>query len=272
MTGPVNPNGPLGGRRAIVAGNWKMNGDLAFVERYVELLRNATRPSAVDVVLCPPACYLPALLTAVAGLGIGLGGQDVHWLDAGPCTGSIAAAMIRDCGAEWTIVGHSERRIGLGERDDIVADKVEAALRAGLRPIVCVGETLAERESGSADAVVLRQLDAVLARVSPGDMATLTFAYEPVWAIGTGRTATPEMAQAVHALIRSRLVDRNPDAAKSVSILYGGSVTPDNARRLAQELDIDGALVGGAALDPTRLLQIATAFGERVMTVPVHGP
>jgi triosephosphate isomerase len=248
-------------RNPIVAGNWKMNGDHAFIERYAASLREADLPSAVELVLCPPTCYLSAL--ARADLGIGIGGQDVHWLDAGPCTGSVAARMIRDCGATWSIVGHSERRIGLSESDEMVADKVDAALRAGLRVIVCVGETLAEREAGSAETVVLRQLDTVLARVPEAALAQIAVAYEPVWAIGTGRTATPEVAQAMHALVRARLIEMNAESAMSVCILYGGSVTPENARLLAREQDIDGALVGGASLDPGDFLRIAGAFAER---------
>lgn len=248
-------------RKPIVAGNWKMNGDRAFIDRYVATLRAADLPAVVELVLCPPTCYLSAVATS--GLGVGVGSQDIHWLDAGPCTGSVAARMILDCGATWSIVGHSERRIGFGESDEMVASKVDAALRAGLRPILCVGETLAEREAGSAETVVLRQLDAVLARVPASALAQIAIAYEPVWAIGTGRTATPEVAQAMHALVRARLIEVSPDTAMSVAILYGGSVTPENARLLAREPDIDGALVGGASLDPGSLLRIAGAFAER---------
>ena len=160
--------------KPIVAGNWKMNGDRAFIDRYAAFLRKADLPSLVELVLCPPTCYLGVLATA--GLGVGIASQDVHWLDAGPCTGSVAARMILDCGATWSIVGHSERRIGLGESDEMVADKADAALRAGLRPIVCVGETLAEREAGSAETVVLRQLDAVLGRVPTPALAQIAIA------------------------------------------------------------------------------------------------
>lgn len=259
----VAPRSPVTAGRVtpIVAGNWKMNGSLAFIESYVTDLRKAHLPAGVELVLFPPACYIAALTSAKPGVGIG--SQDVHWLDAGACTGSVAAPMMRDCGATWSIIGHSERRIGLGESDQTVADKVEATLRAGLRAIVCVGETLAEREAGSAETVVLRQLDAVLARVPVAALPQIALAYEPVWAIGTGRTATPEVAQTMHARVRARLHEINANAAMSVAILYGGSVTPENARLLAREPDIDGALVGGASLDPGSLLLIAEAFAER---------
>ena len=248
-------------RKPIVVGNWKMNGDRAFISRYVATLREAELPSSVELVLCPPACYLSELVRA--GLAMGIGSQDAHWLDAGPCTGAMAARMMLDCGATWSIIGHSERRIGLGETDEMIANKVDATLRAGLRVIVCVGETLAEREAGSAEAVVLRQLDRVLARVPLAALAQMAIAYEPVWAIGTGRTATPELAQAMHAVVRAKLVEMSGDSAMSIAILYGGSVTPENAGLLAREQDIDGALVGGASLDPGSLLLIAGAFDQR---------
>jgi triosephosphate isomerase len=236
-----------------------MHGSLAFLAGYAAVLRRGVPTAAVDVLLFPPACYLRELVVGVAELGVGVGAQNVHPRESGAFTGEIAAPMIRDLGAGWVLVGHSERRAGCGETDVEVAEKCRAALAADLRPILCVGENLAEREAGSAEAVVLRQLDAVVGRIGSEQLAQICIAYEPVWAIGTGRTATPAQAQAMHRLIRDRLVAAFGRGAESVRILYGGSVTPENAPGLFAEQDIDGALVGGASLAAERFLEIIGA-------------
>jgi triosephosphate isomerase len=186
----------------------------------------------------------------------------VHWHESGAFTGEIAPQMVRELGAAWTLVGHSERRAGGGETDQVVADKCAAALAGGLQPIVCVGENLAEREAGSAEAVVLRQLDAITRRLGADELPGVCVAYEPVWAIGTGRTASPEQAQRMHALVRDRLGESLGRQAEAVRILYGGSVTPENAAELFAQPDIDGALVGGASLVAEKLLRIAAAAAD----------
>jgi len=252
-------------RKPLVAGNWKMHGSRAFIETYVAALRDASRAVTVDLLLFPPLCYLQELVGRVAGLGIEVGAQNVHWQESGAFTGEVAPGMVREIGAGWTLAGHSERRAGCGETDQLVAEKCAAALDAGLHPIVCLGENLAERDAGSAEAVVLRQFDAVLARLGPVGMAQLCIAYEPVWAIGTGRTATPEQAQAMHGILRERLARTLGADAASVRILYGGSVTPENAAELFAQKDIDGALVGGASLAADRLLKIVAAAAGRAV-------
>jgi triosephosphate isomerase len=230
----------------MIAGNWKMHGDPAFAAAYAAELAGTLPVPAVDVLLLPPAPVLPVLADALGGTDVMLGVQNVHAEASGAYTGELAAEMARGLGATWTLAGHSERRASCGETDANVAAKVAAAFRAGLNPIVCVGETLAERQAGSAEAVVCRQLDAIAA--AEGRMGSITVAYEPVWAIGTGHSASPEEAQAMHAVIRARLARHCGDAAADVRILYGGSVKPDNAPALLAGEDIDGALVGGASL------------------------
>jgi len=246
-------------RKPLVAGNWKMHGDLDFIAGFAAAFRVAHLVDAVDVLLLPPACYIQALSARLDGLGVAVGAQNVHWQSSGAVTGEIAPQMVRELGARWVLVGHSERRALFGETDAQVADKLAAALAADLRPILCVGETLAEREAGSAEAVVARQLDVVLRRVGPDGLSQATIAYEPVWAIGTGLTASPEQAQSIHAHLRSRLVTALGGSAHEVRVLYGGSVTPDNARALFAQQDIDGVLVGGASLAAERLLRIVEA-------------
>jgi triosephosphate isomerase (TIM) len=246
-------------RKPLVAGNWKMHGSRAFIERYVATLSGECPIASVDLLLFPPACYLDSLAAAVIGLGVGIGAQNVHWQQAGALTGEIAPQMVCELGAGWVLAGHSERRAGFGETDQVVADKCAAALAVGLSPVLCLGENLAEREAGSAEAVVLRQLDAVTDRLGVDGSAGLCVAYEPVWAIGTGRTATPEQAQAMHAVVRERLGRLLGSRAAAIRILYGGSVTPENAADLFGQPDIDGALVGGASLVPEQLLKIVAA-------------
>lgn len=243
----------------IVAGNWKMNGSRDFATGYLaSLAKNALARSVCDVLLFPPATLLPLLSTHAQELGFELGIQTVHPEAEGAFTGELAAEMAADAGATWTLIGHSERRQLAGESDADAALRALAARRAGLKPMLCVGETLAERERGDADVVVLRQLDAVL-DVLGDDLAVGGVAYEPVWAIGTGETASPAMAQAMHGMIRGVLRGRSERLAET-PILYGGSVKPANAAALFAEVDIDGALVGGASLDPAAFLTIIEAM------------
>ncbi|WP_238122630.1 MULTISPECIES: triose-phosphate isomerase [unclassified Xanthobacter] len=244
-------------RRILIAGNWKMNGLRASKSELRAIVAGIDRPlsAAVDVLVCPPATLLAGFAADVAGSPIMLGGQDCHAAVSGAHTGDISAEMLKDAGAVAVIVGHSERRADHGEGDAVVNAKVKAAWRAGLLPVVCVGETLAEREAGDAAAVVSRQT-----RQSIPDgatAATLVVAYEPVWAIGTGRTPTPEDVAQVHATIRAVLTERFGAEAAGVRILYGGSVKPDNAAVLLAIPDVDGALVGGASLKAGDFLAIA---------------
>ncbi len=240
-----------------------MHGDRAFIEAFVHALRSADLPADVEVLLFPPATYLNELKTLLEGTAVGVGAQNLHPEPKGAFTGEVAAEMISDLGVAWTLVGHSERRQMFGESDDLVARKYQAALRAGLRPILCVGETLAEREAGNARSVVERQLGTVIGAVDqPGILASVV-AYEPVWAIGTGRTATPAQAQEMHATIRAQLADVSPATADRVPILYGGSVKPDNAAELFAQSDIDGGLVGGASLEAVSFAAIVAAASQK---------
>ena len=244
-------------RERIVAGNWKMVGNRAANAVLLSALRAEALGSAT-VVVCPPAAYLADAASAVAGSAIALGGQDCSAHDTGAFTGEVAAAMLADVGCAFAIVGHSERRAWHGESDALVAAKTLRAIAAGLRPIVCVGETLEERDADRTVAVVERQLAAVLEALA-ADAAgarTVVVAYEPVWAIGTGRTASPDQAQAVHARIRARLADASLAA---VPVLYGGSVKADNAAALFAQPDVDGGLVGGASLKAAEFAAICRA-------------
>lgn len=247
-------------RKPLIAGNWKMHGSSAFVAEYAAGL---TAPAGgVELLLLPPAPYLRELKRALDGVGMAFGVQNVHEQPEGAYTGELSAQMARDLGAAWTLVGHSERRALCGETDAVVAAKVVAARDAGLAPLLCVGETLAERDAGSAEAVVQRQIRAVADHVGAEALGGLTIAYEPVWAIGTGRTATPEQAQEMHAFVRQCLGALcGRDIAAGLRILYGGSVKPGNAAALLAQTDIDGALVGGASLDPAGFVAIAAAAG-----------
>ena len=246
-------------RAYLVAGNWKMHGasgDAGALAR--EIAQGA--PQGPDIAVCPPFPYLAEVARALEGSGVQLGAQDVsRWADSGAYTGDVSGRMLRDCGCHFALVGHSERRSLMGERDEQVAEKVERAQAAGLIPIICVGETLAQREDGETESVVLAQLAAVLERCGVAALANAVLAYEPVWAIGTGRTATPEQAQAVHAVLRGAVTDKDAKIADSLRILYGGSVKPDNAAELFSQSDIDGGLIGGAALDAQSFLAICAA-------------
>jgi triosephosphate isomerase len=256
-------------RRKIVAGNWKMNLDRAKAHDLALAVAGRSREAGgVELVLCPPAVYVGTVGSALgisgntSPSGVALGGQNMHDKGSGAFTGEVAAPMLVDLGCRYVILGHSERRTLFGETDAIVNAKTKAALAAGLTPIVCVGETLEEREAGRTQAVVTTQIDGSLAGLSAADLEKVVVAYEPVWAIGTGKVATPQQAQDVHALIRRLLAGlASPAVAAAVRIQYGGSVKPDNAADLAAQPDIDGALVGGASLKADDFLGIARAFG-----------
>lgn len=243
------------GRKKLIAGNWKMNGSLAANAALMgELLAGIGQP-ACDVAVCVPAVYLAQVQLLLAGQGgIALGAQDVSQHESGAYTGDVSAAMLKELGARYVIVGHSERRQYQGETDAQVAVKAQRALAAGLTPIVCVGETLREREQGETESVVSRQLSAVI-QLNGERLADLVVAYEPVWAIGTGRTATPEQTQTVHAALRALLAAADLQAA-GVRILYGGSMNAGNAAELLAQPDIDGGLIGGASLKARDFLKI----------------
>jgi len=251
-------------RRPIVAGNWKMNLDRAKArELTAAVAARVGEAGTTELVLCPPAVYLEAVRTTLgAGSPVALGAQSMHDKASGAFTGEVAPAMLVDLGCRYCILGHSERRTLFGETDAVVNAKTKAALAAGLIPIVCVGETLEEREAGRTAAVVTEQVQGSLAGLAPAEIEKVVVAYEPVWAIGTGKVATPQQAQEVHALVRGLLAGLASAAvAAKVRIQYGGSVKPDNAADLAVQPDIDGALVGGASLKADDFLGIARAFG-----------
>jgi len=244
-------------RRALVAANWKMNGSLTANEDWAATFVPTAAGLHCDVVVCAPFVYLCTLGRSVAPAE--LGAQDVSERTAGAFTGDVSAEMLGDVGCRWVIVGHSERRQLHGESDAIVAAKAERALQAGLRPIVCVGETLAEREAKRTQEVVGAQLAAILDAIGPDGLARGALAYEPVWAIGTGRNATPGQAQEVHAALRAQAAARDAKAASGLRILYGGSVKPANAGELFSQQDIDGGLIGGASLSARDFLAICAA-------------
>lgn len=258
--------------RKLVVGNWKMNGSLAANGDLVQaiqagLLALGGGADAVTVAVAPPMVYVPQLAQALAGhaSALALAVQDVSHQAVGAFTGDVAAAMVAEFGVRYAIVGHSERRKYQHEDNQRVAEKALAAQAAGLIPIVCVGETLAERDSGQALHIVAEQLAAVLAHAHL-DLARLVVAYEPVWAIGTGRTATPEQAQEVHAAIRAQLRAVSPEAALQTSVLYGGSMNAGNAAQLLAQADIDGGLIGGAALKAPEFLAIVQAAQQAANT------
>jgi triosephosphate isomerase len=249
-------------RPLFIAGNWKMNPPK--IDEAVALAEGVKagvgNESKVRIAVCPPAVYLTTIDGVLEGSPIGLGGQNMHWKPDGAYTGELSGGMLVDSGCTHVILGHSERRHGMGETDEMVNWKLKAALGVGLIPIVCIGETLEEREAGRTMEVVGTQLEGSLADLTPEQMGGVVLAYEPVWAIGTGRTATPELAQEVHAFIRVRLREKFDEAtAGRVVVQYGGSVKPDNAAELLACTDIDGALVGGASLKPGDFLGIVDA-------------
>ncbi len=237
-------------RKVVIAGNWKMNKDAAAGRELVESLKPLVAGfTDADVVVCPPFTTLGAVVAAAAGSNIKVGAQNVHWAESGAFTGEISAEMLVSAGVEYVIIGHSERRQYFGETDATVNSRLKAALKAGLKPIVCVGETLAEREGGKTNDVIGRQLRDGLAGLTAADMANIIIAYEPVWAIGTGKTATPAIAEETHKFIRETVGTIFGGAtASALRIQYGGSMKPENARELVAQADIDGGLIGGAAL------------------------
>jgi triosephosphate isomerase (TIM) len=251
-------------RRPFIAGNWKMNLDRAAAVALAKgVAREAEMVDKVDLAVCPPSVYLEAVGAVVAGSKVALGAQNMYHQPKGAFTGEIGAAMLCDLGCKYVILGHSERRHILGETDTAVNQKLYAAMAAGLTPIVCVGETLAEREAGRTFEVIRRQFDGSLAGLSAEQMCRLVIAYEPVWAIGTGKVATPQQAEEVHLDLRKIMVERyNPVVAESVRLQYGGSVKPENAAELLGQPDIDGALVGGASLDVAQFMGIVAGLGR----------
>jgi triosephosphate isomerase len=247
-------------RQTLVAGNWKMNGSLKDNQQLLAAVKAGVEAGVnAKVVVCPPAVYLAQAAEMLTGSDISWGGQNLSPEKSGAFTGEISADMLLDLNCQYVIVGHSERRALYGETDDIVADKYAAAHAAGLIPILCVGELLEERESGATEAVVARQLDAVLAKSGVAALSAGILAYEPVWAIGTGKTASPQQAQDVHAFIRGRVSEKDAVIAEKLQILYGGSVKPDNADELFAMPDIDGGLIGGASLEAEGFLAICRA-------------
>lgn len=246
-------------RTPLIAGNWKMNGNLASNAGLLDSIRTGAAGVVAELAVCAPTPYLAQVQAMLAGSGVQWGAQDVSVHNSGAYTGEVSAAMLGDFDCRYVIVGHSERRSYHGETDELVAQKAMRAIGAGLMPIVCVGETLQQREQGNTDNVVTRQLTPVLAAIGAAHLAKIVVAYEPVWAIGTGKTATPEMAQQVHELIRATLAQADAMAAAKVRILYGGSMKPDNAAELLAKPDIDGGLIGGASLKATDFLAIAQA-------------
>ena len=247
-------------RRSLVAGNWKLNGSKASIEALLNAItEGAADMDNVSVAVCAPYVYMSLVGDLLRGSSVQSGAQDVSEQDSGAYTGEVSAAMLQEFGCDYVLVGHSERRSLFGERDEDTANKFAAARRQGLTPILCVGETLSEREQGTTEAVVARQLDAVIALEGVGALNDAVLAYEPVWAIGTGKTASPQQAQDVHAFIRSKLAQADAGVAANVQILYGGSVKGANAAELFAMADIDGGLIGGASLDAQDFLAICEA-------------
>jgi triosephosphate isomerase len=255
-------------RNKLIAGNWKMNGGLAANRALIAAVLNGVSAqgpvAAVEYAICAPFPYLSQLADLLSGSTVAWGAQDVSEYVAGAYTGETSAGMLKDFACRYVIVGHSERRTLFGDTDARVAAKFVQAKSAGLTPILCVGETLEERESGQTMAVVSRQIEAVLSAAGPDAFAGAVIAYEPVWAIGTGRTASPAQAQEVHAAIRAQVAESNATIAVQVKILYGGSMKPQNAAELLALKDVDGGLIGGAALVAADFLAIGAAGQARV--------
>ncbi len=248
-------------RKPIVAGNWKMNKTVAeAIDLAQAIKRDLASCKDVDVVLCPPFTALKSVGEVITGTHLDLGAQNMHWEKSGAFTGEISAGMLRELYCHYVILGHSERRTYFGETDEIVNKKTKTALASNLKPIVCIGETLQEREANRTEEVITTQVRGSLAGLSPRELVECILAYEPVWAIGTGKTASPQQAQDVHALIRSLIKDIADEAvAQSVRIQYGGSMKPSNAKELMGQPDIDGGLIGGAALEARSFVEIVQA-------------
>jgi triosephosphate isomerase len=245
-------------RKPVMAGNWKMYKTPAettqFFEKFLPLVATAQH---CEIVICPPFVDLAAAVAATASSRVEIGGQNLHWKNEGAFTGEVSGPMLRAAGVAWVIIGHSERRQFFGETDATVLQRTQAALAAGLKPMVCVGEMLAERESGKTEEVLRTQFDGGIAGLTPEEFARIVIAYEPVWAIGTGKTATPEMAADAHRVLRGLVSAKfGAEAGAAVRILYGGSVKPDNVKGLMAQPEIDGALVGGASLEAASFASI----------------
>lgn len=247
-------------RQPLVAGNWKLNGTKQSIDSLLKgILGGMQDVKKAEVAVCAPYIYIAQVADSLKNSPVTYGAQNVSEYESGAYTGEISAPMLQEFGCNYAIVGHSERRSIYGESDQQVANKFIAAQKAGIRPILCVGELLEERESGETEAVVARQLDAVVETAGIESLKDAVIAYEPVWAIGTGKTASPEQAQEVHAFIRQRLAKNSAEVADLVQILYGGSVKADNAQSLFAQADIDGGLIGGASLDAKDFLSICCA-------------
>lgn len=245
-------------RRILVAANWKMNGNMATNEALLEAFKGGFDGSA-DTAIFPPALYIPQLAESLQGTDIAYGVQNAYFEEKGAYTGELSLSMVKEFGCDYVLIGHSERRELFGETDDVVAQKVEATLAAGLIPMLCIGETLEERESGVTEKVCKTQVDAVLSKVGIAAFEKIVIAYEPVWAIGTGKTASPQQAQDVHAFIRQILAAEDAAVAAKTRILYGGSVKASSAEALFGQPDIDGGLVGGASLIADEFVAICNA-------------
>ncbi|MCP5141596.1 MAG: triose-phosphate isomerase [Chromatiales bacterium] len=248
-------------RQVLVAGNWKMNGSRESIKGLLDGIKAGMGDVNAQVAVCAPYVYLADVQAQLAGSNIGFGAQDIATEDSGAYTGEVSGPMLNDFGCQYVIVGHSERRSLFCEADEDTARKFAAARRHGMTPILCVGESLAEREGNVTEEVVARQLDAVIALEGVAALNDAVIAYEPVWAIGTGLTASPEQAQAVHAFIRAKIAGLDAAVAEKVQILYGGSMKPGNAAELIAQPDIDGGLIGGAALVADDFLGICRAGG-----------
>jgi triosephosphate isomerase len=260
MNRPTVDKSPAGSRRPLIAGNWKMNNTNAEAAAFLEaFLPDAGGRPDVEVAICPPFTALRTVAERTAGSAVIVGAQNMHEQESGAFTGEVSAPMLRELGVEAVVLGHSERRQLFGETDSALQRKVPAALEAGLLPILCVGETEEEREAGQTQRKLRHQVQSDLADVAEDRLVGITIAYEPIWAIGTGNTATPEQAQEAIAFVRALLGDRSTSVAGQVRILYGGSVNAGNAAELLGQRDIDGALVGGASLDPAEFASIIAA-------------
>ncbi len=256
---------PHHARRKLVVGNWKMHGDLSSNEVLLKnIIAGVSKSKKADYVVCVPNPYLFQARELLINTNIAWGGQNVNQHEQGAFTGAVAAHMLTDLGCTYVLLGHSERRVLFHETNLTAAARFDASIKAGLTPVLCVGETLAEHEAGLTEVIVASQMDAVMATLSDQNFAAamrvkMVFAYEPVWAVGTGKTATPEQAQAVHAFIRHRIAMRNSEAAAHVRIIYGGSIKANNAQKLFAMPDVDGGLVGGASLFADEFIAICKA-------------
>lgn len=248
-------------RQPLIAGNWKLNGSRQSVVDLATAVVAGCGQLSSEVLVCPTYVHITDVQGVVSNSALHLGAQNCAEADSGAFTGEVSATMLAEYGCEYVILGHSERRAMFHESSELVAAKCKAVQAAGLTPILCVGETLEEREAGQVEAVIAEQLDAVLNDAGVAAFGNMVVAYEPVWAIGTGKTASPEQAQDVHAMIRARIASHDASIAQALRILYGGSVKPDNATTLFSQTDIDGGLIGGAALDAESFLAICEAAG-----------